>query len=234
MRVLIVENMEGTPLGQIGVALKECSVEVDRVAAYRAEPLPTSMDHYDGLVVLGGEQNALDDEHYAYMPALCELMRRFGDADKSVLGVCLGAQLLARAYGGENQLNVTREFGWHSVEPTGEGRTDPLLSDLGSDFSSFQWHVDSFTLPTGAVHLAGNAAAKNQAFRIGRAVYGTQFHFEANQTVVEGWCADFKLSVEDMSPGWLLRFADERAKFGVGADVAGLKIAQNWVKTLRR
>ena len=234
MRVLIIDNMDGTPLGQIGVALDEANVEILRVAAYRGQPLPESTDGFDGLIVLGGEQDALDDVHYPYMPALCSLMRDFVSEDKSVLGVCLGSQLLARAHGGDNLLNYTREFGWQDVSLTSEGQVDPVLGALPEHFDIFEWHVDSFTLPAEAVHLARNQAVESQAFRIGRAAYGMQFHFEANQSVVESWCDKFEASVERMSPGWLGRFEDERAAHGERADAAGLTIAKNWVKTLPR
>jgi GMP synthase-like glutamine amidotransferase len=232
MRVLIVENMAGTPHGQIGAALEEANIDVRHLLAYNGEALPNSAEGFDGLIVLGGEQNALDDEHYPYMPDLCELIRQFGVAEKSVLGVCLGAQLLARAYGGENQLNVTREFGWQQVSLTIAGQADPVLGSLGAEFPIFEWHVDSFTLPQQAVHLASNNTVDNQAFRIGRASYGMQFHFEADQSVVAGWCENFKSSVEAMSPGWASNFTAHCEKFGSEADAAGLTIARQWVKTL--
>jgi GMP synthase-like glutamine amidotransferase len=234
MRVLIVENMDGTPLGQIGLALREANVEIVSTAAYLGQPLPEGAGDFDGLIVLGGEQDALDDDHYPYMPGLCALMRDFVECDKSVLGVCLGSQLLARAFGGDNLLKHTREFGWQSVKLTDDGKRDAVLGSLGDQFSIFEWHVDSFTLPEGAVHLASNEAAKHQAFRIGRAAYGMQFHFEANQSVVAGWCENFPASVERMSPGWSQRFDDECALYGASADAAGLTIARNWLKTLPR
>ena len=234
MRVLVVENMAGTPLGQIGDALVEANVDIELLAAYKGEELPASIEPYDGLVVLGGEQNALADDAYPYLPELCALMRRFEDADKSILGVCLGSQLLARAFGGDNLLNYTREFGWQTVALTEDGKADPVLGMLPSDFTTFQWHVDSFTLPNHAVHLAGNQAASNQAFRIGRAAYGMQFHFEAHQGVVENWCRDFPQSVEKMSPGFASRFTQERQLNGPTADDNGFLISRNWVKTLTR
>lgn len=234
MRVLVVENMAGTPLGQIGNALTEANVDIELLAAYKGDHLPASIEPYDGLVVLGGEQNALADDEHPYLPELCALMRQFEDADKSILGVCLGSQLLARAFGGDNLLNYTREFGWQTVALTEDGNADPVLGMLPSDFTTFQWHVDSFTLPNNAVHLAGNQAASNQAFRIGRAAYGMQFHFEAHQSVVETWCRDFPDSVEKMSPGFASRFTRERQINGPTADDNGYLISRNWVKTLAR
>ncbi|WP_425902101.1 type 1 glutamine amidotransferase [Agrobacterium radiobacter] len=229
MRVAIIENMAGTPHGQLGVALKEAAAEVHIIRAYAGEPLPKDAADHDALVVLGGEQNALDDALYPYLPDLALLMKAFGDAGKAVMGVCLGSQLLARAYGGENILSGPPEFGWEEVSLTEEGVSDPLLAGLEKTFPIFQWHCDTFTLPPDATRLATNGATRNQAFRIGRAVYGTQFHFEASAAVVDGWCQTFPTSVERMSPGWLENYHDHRSLRAEMADAAGLEIARAWV-----
>ena len=106
MRVLVVENDKVTLLGQIGVALEEAGAEIDICRPHAGDTIPADDTAHDAIVVMGGPQNALDDEGHAYLPALAALMRRFGDADKSVLGVCLGSQLLARAYGGDNLIGT--------------------------------------------------------------------------------------------------------------------------------
>jgi GMP synthase (glutamine-hydrolysing) len=86
-----------------------------------------------------------------------------------------------------------------------DGKADPLLAGLGDAFTTFEWHSDTFTLPQGASLLA-TSACENQAFRVGRAAYGTQFHFEANAEVVEGWTVGFEATIERMEPGWLSRY----------------------------
>ncbi|NSX89332.1 type 1 glutamine amidotransferase [Agrobacterium tumefaciens] len=230
MRVAIIENMAGTPHGQLGIALKEAAADVHIIRAYAGEALPANAGAHDALIVLGGEQNALDDALYPYLPQLALLMKAFGDADKAVMGVCLGSQLLARAYGGENILAGPPEFGWQDVSLTEEGMSDPLLSGLYRIFPIFQWHRDTFTLPPGATRLATNGATRNQAFRLGRAVYGTQFHFEASTTVVDGWCEAFPASVEKMAPGWLEKYGDHRGMRAQKADATGLEIARAWVR----
>jgi GMP synthase-like glutamine amidotransferase len=232
MRVAIIENMAGTPHGQLGVALEEAAAEMHVIRAYAGEPLPRDAADHDALVVLGGEQNALDDALYPYLADLTLLMKAFGDAGKAVMGVCLGSQLLARAYGGENVLSGPPEFGWQDISLTEEGVSDPLLAGLEKTFPIFQWHCDTFTLPPGATRLATNGATRNQAFRIGRAVYGTQFHFEASTAVVDGWCQAFPASVERMSPGWLENYRDHRGLRAEMADAAGLEIARAWVRLI--
>ncbi|AYM58735.1 GMP synthase [Agrobacterium sp. ATCC 31749] len=232
MRVAIIENMAGTPHGQIGVALREAAADIHVIRAYAGDSLPEDADDHDALVVLGGEQNAIDDVLYPYLPDLALLMKAFGDAGKAVMGVCLGSQLLARAYGGENILSGPPEFGWQDVSLTPEGLSDPLLAGQQQNFPIFQWHCDTFTLPPDATRLATNAATQNQAFRIGRAAYGTQFHFEASTEVVDEWCRRFPGSVERMSPGWLENYGDHRGTRAQMADMAGLEIARAWIRLI--
>lgn len=235
MRVAIIENTGYSDPGQVGVALAEAGATVEVIRAYAGEPLPASVDEHDALVVLGGEQNARDDERHPYLPALAALMREYADAGKAVLGICLGSQILARAYGAENLIGAAPEFGWRSISPTSEGKDDPVISaaeQAGGDFLSFQWHDDTFTLPPGAVHLAGNGVAANQAFRVGRAAYGMQFHFEANRSVVAEWNRLFPELVERKEPGWLNRHPQYAETQGAAAEAAGLAIARAWVSRI--
>ncbi|MBB3612085.1 type 1 glutamine amidotransferase [Rhizobium sp. BK602] len=233
MRVAIVENMKNTPLGALGIALSEAGAEIEWFRPWDGEALPQDGSAHDALVVLGGEQSARDDHTHPYLPELARLMRRFESEDKAVLGICLGSQILARAYDAENLLGAAREFGWTTVGLTEEGKADPLLSGVGDAFTIFEWHSDTFTLPAGAVHLATNDVARNQAYRIGRAAYGTQFHFEANAEVVDGWRTEFAVTIERIAPGWLARYPEIATRDAAAAEVAGLAIARAWVGTIR-
>lgn len=229
-RVAIIENTRYSDPGQVGVALAEAGADVKVIRAHAGEPLPGSVDEHDALIVFGGEQNARDDDRHPYLPALAEVMRAYGEAGRAVLGICLGSQLLARAFGAQNLIGAAPEFGWQAIEPTEAGRADPVLSAVNdSRFLSFQWHDDTFTLPPSAVHLARNDAAHHQAFRVGRAAYGMQFHFEANRGVVEEWNRMFPDLVEKKHPGWLERQPDYAATHGPDAEAAGLAIARAWV-----
>ena len=232
MRVAIVENTEVTHLGQVGVALAEAGALIDIWRPWDDGRLPGDMGRYAGLVVLGGEQSALDDHSHPYLARLAALMRGYGDDGGPVLGICLGGQLLARVDGAQNHLGAAREFGWHHVTPTDAGRADPVLRAIGEGSPIFEWHSDTFDLPEGAVHLAATGAVANQCFRIGRAAYGTQFHFEANRAVVEAWNRDFAEAVEARQPGWLAAFERTAAVQGPAADAAGLAIARAWAGLL--
>lgn len=231
MRVAVIDNTEISPLGQVGVALREADAEIQVFRPWAGEALPDGSYH-DALVVLGGEQNALADATHPYLPDLARLMRRMGQADKAVLGICLGGQLLARAWGAQNYLAVAPEFGWRDVTLTAEGRRDPVLSVIGGPFRTFEWHQDTFSLPEDAVHLAANDSARNQCFRVGRASYGMQFHFEASRDVIDAWNRHFPETVERIRPGWLKDFPALAAADGPGADAAGLAIARAWVSLI--
>jgi GMP synthase-like glutamine amidotransferase len=232
MRVLVVQNFDNEGLGQIGAALVEAGADIDLRKPYRGETLPQDSADHDAMVMLGGAQNALDDEICPYFPALLDLTRDFADKDRSVLGICLGSQLLARAFGGENQIGGATEFGWHKVSLTPAAKSDPVLAALPESFPIFEWHDDTFGLPEAAVRLAESTVAENQAFRLGRAVYGFQFHFEADTPMVRDWSASFAEMIAERNPDWHERLDDELARNGADADAAGLAIARAWVATI--
>lgn len=232
MRVAIIENTRYTHHGQVGVALHEAAAMIDLYKPWRGEALPKRVDA-DALIIFGGEQAATDDDQHPYLPALTELIRDYDRADRPVLGICLGSQLMARAFGGENQIGTVGEFGWCEVSLTAEGQRDPVLSGLPKIFPILQWHSDTFTLPPGAVHLAHSAGAINQSFRMGRASYATQFHFEANRAVAADWNKSFPDLLERCRPGWANEFHAEAEKHSAAADAHGLQIARAWLRLIR-
>ena len=126
MPVLVILNMEDTSLGIVGEVLAEAGHAIDARAAHAGDVLPGDHDGHRALLVLGGAQNALDDEGSPWLPQVMDLMRGFAGAGKPVLGICLGAQLLARAFGGENHVGTAPEFAWTGIAPTLDGEADPL------------------------------------------------------------------------------------------------------------
>ncbi|EEW25535.1 type 1 glutamine amidotransferase [Rhodobacter ferrooxidans] len=229
MRVAIVENTAITHHGLVGVALHEAAARIEVFKPWAGQPLPTDAAGFDALISFGGEQSALDDHIHPYLVQLAGLMRAFTEADRAVLGICLGAQVLARAFGGQNLLGAAPEFGWHEVSLLEAGRADPVLRALPAAFPIFQWHSDTFTLPPGAAHLATSGGAAHQAFRTGRATYGVQFHFEASRAVIADLNRDLPDLMEKMEPGWLAAHPARAATLGAQADAAGLALARAWV-----
>ena len=119
------------------------------------------------------------------------------------------------------------------MRPTEAGRADPLIAPFADGAPVFHWHLDTFTLPPDAVHLAESDRTAIQAFRIGRAVYGIQFHFEADRRLVETWNRDFAGEIADCMPDWPARHPSEAARHGEIADATGLAVARAWTGLIR-
>lgn len=142
---------------------------------------------YDAYMVFGGSMHADQDHLHAWLPAEVDWLRGLVESGAPVLGVCLGAQLIARAFGGAARpLQGGPEIGWHDVERLAD---DPVLGVLPQRFEAFEWHHYTYDLPQGAVELARNARC-NQAYRLGDACWAVQFHPEVTHAQVLGWIDD--------------------------------------------
>jgi GMP synthase-like glutamine amidotransferase len=134
-------------------------------------------------------------------------MRSAATRGQPVFGVCLGAQLLARALGARVDAGAAREAGWHEIDLTAEAAEDPVFSRLDGRETVFQLHDDAFTLPEGATALASSGVCPRQAFRFGRAIYGVQFHPEMTPEMLEDWRRELHLPSYDTPPGAFARLA---------------------------
>lgn len=181
VKILVLQHCPVTPVGLVGETLAARGAELDTRMPHHGEAMPDSPAGYDGLVVLGGPQHAGDDVRNPAFPAMLALIRQFHDQAKPVLGVCLGAQLIARAFGGSVWPFGGLEIGYLPVRQTPTGRRDPLLKGLAIEAKIMQLHEDSFDLPAGAVRLMTNGVCANQGLRLGRTTYGFQFHFEVTK-----------------------------------------------------
>lgn len=137
-------------------------------------------DSIDCLVVMGGPMSAWDEGRYAWLGPEKRLIESMLRARKPVLGICLGAQLLADVLGARTYRGERQEIGWFSVQATGESASDPVGRCLPATFETFLWHADSFEVPDGALHLARSAVFESQAFRYGSAL-ALQFHLEVRR-----------------------------------------------------
>jgi GMP synthase (glutamine-hydrolysing) len=187
MAFLAIMHDDMSPAGVVEERIRARGGEVSSIRAHRGDAIPDGIDGYDGIIVLGGTQHANDDHKHPYFPAVLRLMREFHAADRPVLGSCLGAQLLARAFGGRVARHSHLEFGFLELSITPEGERDALLKGLAPKHRLMEWHEDTFDLPQGATHLLAGAGCRNQGFRIGKRSYGFQCHFEATRELVESW-----------------------------------------------
>ena len=194
--ILVVLNNFRAPAGVLGeciLARQGYYLSVAPGIGYSAaapdehHDLPDSDAGFDGLVILGGPQDAGDDEGNPYFRRLMEVVREFHAADKPVMGVCLGGQLVARAFGARVYDQGAFDFGFGAVNLTEEGRRDPLFRDLDAELVLMQSHQDVFDVPEGGTLLARDGAGGVQGFRLGRATYAFQFHPEVTADIVREW-----------------------------------------------
>lgn len=155
---------------------------------YRGEVLP-EVEQIPALIVMGGAMGATDDVRHPFLSELKNLIRSIVAARTPYLGICLGGQLLAAALGAPVVSHRWEELGTLNVSLTAEGKKDRLFAGIPEEFSTFQWHHDSFDLPDDGVLLAASAACPHQAFRVGDSAWGLQFHPEMTEKIIRDWCA---------------------------------------------
>ncbi len=144
---------------------------------FDGDPLP-SLNSFDMLVMMGGYMSVYEEDEHPWLVTEKEFIRQAISADKAVLGVCLGAQLIASALGADVRKNRFKEIGWFPVTLTPEGERSPLFAGWPAVFEAFHWHGDTFDIPAGAIRLAESEACANQAFTYGSRVAALQFHVE--------------------------------------------------------
>ncbi|MFA5410824.1 MAG: type 1 glutamine amidotransferase [Candidatus Omnitrophota bacterium] len=144
------------------------------------------------IISLGGPMNVYEENKYPFLKEEDALLKKALKAEIPVLGICLGAQLLAKACGAKVKRAKKEEVGWFKVDLTAAGKKDPLFENLPAELTVFQWHEDSFEIPGGGRHLAESVGCPNQAFRFGRNAYGLQFHLEVTPEIIESWMNRYK------------------------------------------
>ena len=186
-KILVFQHVPYEPLGTLDPLLKRAGFRIRYVNFGRNPTERPSLDGYAGLIVLGGPMNADQVGDYPHLATELELIAEALEQDISILGICLGAQLLAKALGGRVLAGAGQEIGWHGVKTTQDGLNDPVLAEFGKVSEVFQWHDDIIELPDNTVHLAHSEQCPVQAFRHGEHAYGFQFHLEADAALIERW-----------------------------------------------
>lgn len=184
MRLHILQHVHFEGPAIIGTWAIDRGHTVTTTALYKDEKLP-SLHTFDWLVVMGGPMSVGDTERYGWLAEEKSFIRDAIRARKIVIGVCLGAQLIADALGGRVYPNREKEIGFFPVRLTGQGKASPVFSALPEVFNAFHWHGDTFDLPDGCLLAASSEACANQAFEYDGHVFGLQFHLEATQESVD-------------------------------------------------
>ncbi|MCK5286406.1 MAG: type 1 glutamine amidotransferase [Thermodesulfovibrionia bacterium] len=195
MTVLICKNIKTEGPGTIEDYLKRENIAYKIVDLSMNESVPDP-DSFDTLIVMGGPMSANEEEIYPYLKEEEKLVRKFISQDKKVLGICLGAQIMAKALGAKVYCGSEKEIGWYDIELTDEGLRDRCMKNLARDpetekiskkFKVFHWHGETFTIPEYAVRIAGSELYPNQAFKYRENAYAFQFHIEVSKEMIYDW-----------------------------------------------
>lgn len=190
--ILIIKHIGIEGPGSIGDFFRASAWRLVTVELGEGQRLPSGLQGVEAVVSLGGPMSVYEEEKFPFLKEEDAFLKKALQEQVPVLGICLGAQLLAKACGAAIKKHEVREAGWQRIRLTEEGTADPLFEGLPPKLLVFQWHQDTFELPTHGMLLAEGSACRNQAFRIGRNAYGLQFHIEVSPLVLASWAEAYK------------------------------------------
>lgn len=212
--VLVLRHVPHEHLGTLAPALRGAGLRYKYLDVWKRKARFPPSSAFRALVVMGGPMGVYEQDRYPFLKKEIALIRRGIAAGKPVLGICLGAQLIAAALGARVHPSARKEIGWHPIELTAAGQKDPLFRGWPRRPGVFQWHGDTFTRPPGTVLLAASPLCRHQAFRYKKNVYGLQFHIEVDAAMVREWLGQpgARREVESAGRGAYRRLAGGLAK----------------------
>lgn len=180
MRIHVLQHVAFEDLGSMAADFQQRGYAVSSTHWYRGDQ-PPALNSFDVLIVMGGPMGVHDEADYPWLMPEKALIHAAIDADKIVLGICLGAQLIAHVLGAKVVPNTRREIGWFPLSLQTVAEDSPLGDSLPAEIEVFHWHGDTFELPEDARWLASSEACAHQAFSVGDNIFGFQFHLETTE-----------------------------------------------------
>jgi GMP synthase-like glutamine amidotransferase len=199
MKALIIKHIEIEGPGLIEYCLKHEKIPYQILTLNPSVCLPKP-DDFTHIVILGGPMNVYEEDHFPFLREEDLFIKEAIQRGKSILGICLGAQLIAKALGAKVLKAPVKEIGWYDVSLTRIGSIDPIFSHLPKKFSVFQWHEDTFEIPHSATLIATSSLIPYQAFRYGDNAYGLQFHLEVTQEMIREWMETYEEEFKGPQP----------------------------------
>jgi GMP synthase-like glutamine amidotransferase len=200
VRVLAIIHQSDAGLGVFADAIDAAGARIDEWYPARQANPPPELRGYGAVITLGGAMHADQEREHPWLRSEKELLGRLLDAGTPLLGVCLGGQLLAEAAGADVRRAGAPEIGWYDVHKSRAADDDSLLGPLPPRFRALEWHSYEFSLPPGATALARSECCL-QAFRIGDAAWGIQFHAEVAPADLESWIDDYRSDPDAIASG---------------------------------
>jgi len=186
-KVLVLQHVAWENLSTLEPLLRGGGFRTRYVNFDRDPEISPTLEKYKGLFILGGPMGVYEKEKYSHLKTEIRLVEDALKNDIPILGICLGAQILAHVLGSHVRKHTVREMAWHQVQVTEKGMGDPVLGHFQPTEYIFQSHGDTFDIPKTADHLARSPLCESQAFRYGKNAYGLQFHLEVNQAYIDRW-----------------------------------------------
>jgi GMP synthase (glutamine-hydrolysing) len=190
-KIVVLQHHPAETLGAIADALESAALAWQYIRVHDGQPIPQSIKGAGGLIVMGGPQTVYQLDKYPYLRDEMRLIEDALNADKPIVGVCLGSQLLAAALGAKVYRGEHREIGWYPVRLTAAAANDRLLRGIATEFTAAHWHSDVFDLPSGATALASSGLTPLQGYRYGDKAYGFLFHAEMTEEILSALVAEF-------------------------------------------
>lgn len=230
--VLVLQHAVPEHLGNIEPRLRAAGLRPIYVRLHAGEPLPEGPLRAAGVIVLGGPMGVYQQQAHPHLAAEMRLIEKALGQGLPVLGICLGAQLLAATLGSQVRPGPRKEIGWHPVTLSDAAASDRLFQRAPRSFMAFHWHGDIFTLPEGATPLARSRMTDLQAFARGDSAWGLLFHLEVTEAMVQDMVATFvdELTGAGLEPAAVLE--------DLGRQISGLKIVADavfdgWLEVVR-
>ena len=224
--ILVVQHAASVPAGLLGRHLEVQGAWLHTWAASQRPNPPQG--EYDGLLVLGGPMQSWNDAAFPHLKTAMALIQQFHAQGKPVLGICLGAQLIARSFGAAVYPNATPELGFTPLFPVDNVAPEPWIQTFPAGMPMLEWHFDTFDLPPTADWLMTSDHCQYQAFRLGISTYGLQFHPEATPEIVTGWWAFLSEAVKAQYPHLLEQVRQQFDQHWAKADQFTETLAQTW------
>lgn len=231
--ILVLQNSAQAPAGIVGQALADAGARLDVRLVLEGESMPSDLADYHGILVLGGPMGAHDDHEF---PALADQAALIGQAAAGgmpLLGICLGAQLMARAAGARVGRHPTPEIGFVQLEILPDAADDPLFGPLGAPPPIMELHFDSFAIPQAGTRLLASADCANQAFRWGPGQYALQFHPEVDAGIIGTWLEKFIGTPSPVIADAVAALPAQIERHMAGADAYGRALARGWLGLVR-
>jgi GMP synthase (glutamine-hydrolysing) len=231
--VLAISHQRDAGPGVFAEAIEASGAKLEEwLPAEQAEP-PLDPRECDAVFTLGGAMHVDQEERHGWIAEEKALLAELIAAGTPLLGLCLGAQMVAAAVGAAPRRATRPEIGWFPVELTAEGEDDPLLGPLAPAFEAFQWHSYEFPLPPGAVPLARSELCL-QAFRLGEAIWGLQFHPEVSAADARAWTEGYRSDEDAVRTGVDPEALQAETEAKIGAfNELGRGLCARWLEVAR-